>query len=176
MAKQYFGKNRQEEELNVFSSEESLNIKEQHHKIYYAEEDQTSFSYKKSVKKETFVERISKHKITKGEKINVEDRIRNQWTMNFKYSDNQSVGGLGFVSIRAITIDPTIGHKALKEVCEDIKARIINVYLIDFNEFDETYSAPEISKKLGTHEEKALNDYRIHYEYFLNRVAHYGVI
>jgi len=176
MTKQYFGKNKQEEEYNIYSSEESLNIKLQRRKIYYAENEKPSFTYIKTTKKESFKERItSQGKIKKKHPKIIEQRIRSQWTQNFKHQDNQSVGGIGFISIRAMTINPAYSHKALKLVCNQIQQRIERIYGINFKEFGDSYEAPENSVILGTHEDKALNDYTIHYEYFLNRKAHYGI-
>lgn len=148
--------------------ERKLNLKYQ--KKFPKRINKRKLSFKVRIKKQT------KKKTEKQLKLLIsQDRIRQQYVMNFKYSDNQSLGGVGFISIRAITIDETLSEKALKLVCENIKAKLERVYGIDFKEFDDKYGGLEKPTKLGTSEDKQLNDYNIHYEYFINKKAVTGI-
>lgn len=95
-------------------------------------------------------------------------RIRKQYVIDLRRGSRRGVkgkkGSIGYISVRAITINPAINKEGLK-----IKAREIlnslNLNLHSFQYAVEGYSEQPITAQ----EDKRLNDYKVHVEILENK-------
>jgi hypothetical protein len=132
-------------------------------KLYY----KSSFSEKKTIKTRS---KITK-KAEKQAELIPEIRIRKQVVANFRpnFDDyDESIGGIGAISIRAITINPEYNEVGLKMAIEEVKREIELREGIKLYNFQQRYYGLEIVK-IPSSEDIRLNDNRIHIEVFVNK-------
>lgn len=176
--KRYFGASRAEERLALLILEEEINRKFQEIPAIYKfvgkepyqkeiqifvrlklPREERVFSIEVETEKEKR-KRIEEEKLPPPE----EGRIRRTFAINFRSSDEPY-----FISIKAITINPAYTEKALSIIAYKYKQRIEDVFNIDLRRMD-GYTATEKPVILGTGEDKALNDYKIHTEIFIGGI------
>lgn len=175
MKKQYFGKTREEERIALLILEEEINRKLQEIKPEYRFigkqpfENEIKIYVKLKSPREEKVFEISgiaeeEKKAREDEILNKlridERRIRRIYAINYRSSNEPY-----FVSIKSMTINLTYSEKALSMIAEKYKHRIEEFLNINLRSM-EGYTATE-ETPLGTGEDTALNDYKIHTEIFI---------
>jgi len=113
--------------------------------------------------------RIVKKRQKKVDKIPLK-RLRKQVVLNCRpnFNDyNDSIGGIGALSIRAITINPEYNERALLMAVEEIKPEIELKLGVNLRDFQKRYLGLE-DTEIPKSEDARLNDYKIHIEVWIN--------
>lgn len=131
--------------------------------------DRSEKVYKISSKKKKNIKAKHHKKVTRKAGKSGGARMRHQVAVNYRYKglDSGESIPLSFISIRAITTDPSISEKALIMAVRQERNKLERQG-VDLHEYNSGYTGVE-KKPISSKEDRQLNDGQVHIEVLKNR-------